>query len=116
MEGLQPGESKNSQWGLVIVTFLLTIIYLPLSTMAVHVLVWSQDLWVVPNPYLNATSFPPPVPPLGPSNVYREPLGFCWTTTMKVNQVNYAPLLVITAFVIVVFVSIQFFVCKNIDH
>ncbi|KAF8632635.1 hypothetical protein AX15_001834 [Amanita polypyramis BW_CC] len=108
MEGLQPGESKSSQWGLVIVTFLLTVIYLPLSTMAVHVLVWSQDLWVVPNPYLNATSFPPSAPPLGPLNVYRRPLDFCWTTTMKLNQVNYAPLLVISAFVTILFLTVWF--------
>ena len=106
-EGLQASTNRNSQWGLVIVTFLLTIIYLPLSTMAVHVLVWSQDLWAVPNPYLNATSFPPSVPPLGPSNVFFDPLDFCWTTTMKRNEINFAPLLVIIALVTILSVSIQ---------
>ena len=107
LEGLQASTSRNSQWGLVIVTCLLTIIYLPLSTIAVHVLVWSQDLWVVPNPYLNATSFPPSVPALGPSNVFLDPLDFCWTTTMKRNEINFAPLLVIIALVTIISVSIQ---------
>ncbi|GLB36113.1 hypothetical protein LshimejAT787_0304010 [Lyophyllum shimeji] len=45
VEGLQRPGAKGKQWGLVIVTFLLTVIYLPLSTMAVHVLVWSQDIF-----------------------------------------------------------------------
>jgi hypothetical protein len=104
VEGLQQTGAKGNQWGVVIVTFLLTIIYLPLSTMAVHVLVWSQDLWVVPNPYTNATSYPPVIPPLGPANEYRDPLDFCWTTTMKRNQVNYAPVVIILAAIVFIFV------------
>ncbi|KAJ6604613.1 hypothetical protein DFH09DRAFT_1123281 [Mycena vulgaris] len=97
VEGLQQVDSPRSRMGLVVVTFLLTVIYLPLSTMAVHVLVWSSDLWAVSNPYTNATTFPPVVPPLGPSSEYRDPLDFCWTTTMKRNEINYAPALVILA-------------------
>lgn len=103
IEGLQQTEAEGSRWGLVTVTFLLTVIYLPMSTMAVHVLVWSQDLWVVPNPYINATSFPPDVPPLGPANEFKQPLDFCWTTTMKRNEVNYAPIIVILS--VIVFAS-----------
>lgn len=125
-EGLQPADPEGKQWGLVVTTFLLTVIYLPLSTMAVHVLVWSDDLWVVSNPYTNATSFPPVVPPLGPSSEYRDPLDFCWTTTMKKNEVritslhvttgltfrlkiNFAPAIVILALVAVlsVFMSLK---------
>ncbi|EMD42109.1 hypothetical protein CERSUDRAFT_110652 [Gelatoporia subvermispora B] len=98
-EGPQPSTTMKNTWGIVIVSFLLTVIYLPLSTMAVHVLVWSDDLWVVPNPYTNATSNPPVVPPLGPANEFRDPLDFCWTTTMKRNDINYAPILVIIAII-----------------
>lgn len=96
MEGLQ-GHDTSSRWGLVAVTFFLTVIYLPLSTMAVHVLVWSDDLWVVPNPYTNATVFPPILPPLRPTGEFRDPLDFCWTTTMKLNEVNYSPAIIIVA-------------------
>jgi hypothetical protein len=96
IEGLQPHQSTGRR-GLVFLTFLLTVIYLPLSTMAVHVLVWSQDLWVVSNPYINTTSFPPVLPPLGPPDQFHDPLDFCWTTTMKRNDVNFAPLFVIVA-------------------
>jgi hypothetical protein len=105
IEGLQQPEPASKQWGLVMVSFLLTVIYLPLSTMAVHVIVWSQDLWVVPNPYLNATTSPPSVPPLGPSDEFRDPLDFCWTTTMKKNEINFAPVVIILS--AVVFLSVR---------
>ncbi|KAJ7706220.1 hypothetical protein B0H17DRAFT_919193 [Mycena rosella] len=108
VEGLQPVDSPRSRAGLVTITFLLTAIYLPLSTMAVHVLVWSSDLWAVPSPYTNATTFPPVLPPLGPSSEYRDPLDFCWTTTMKRNEINYAPALVILAVIVLGFLTIWF--------
>ena len=97
IEGLQTTETKGRQWGLMIVTFLLIVIYLPLSTMSVHVLVWSEELWTIPNPYKNATVFPPVLPPLGPPNIFRDTLDFCWTTTMKRNEVNFAPVVVLLA-------------------
>jgi hypothetical protein len=105
IEGLQQPELKGKRWGIVVVTFLLTVIYLPLSTMAVHVLVWSQDLWIIPNPYVNATSYPPVVPPLGPASEFKDPLDFCWTTTMKRNEVNYAPVVIIISSL--VFLSVR---------
>ncbi|THV07730.1 hypothetical protein K435DRAFT_772567 [Dendrothele bispora CBS 962.96] len=108
IEGLQQTESVGKQWGLIAVTFLLTLIYLPISTMAVHVIVWSQDLWVVPNPYENATSFPPQVLPLGPADQFRDPLDFCWTTTMNKNEINYAPALVVLSLIVFIVLTIWF--------
>ncbi|CDO71626.1 hypothetical protein BN946_scf184911.g96 [Trametes cinnabarina] len=96
-EGLQATEYLKNSWAVVIVTFILTVLYLPLSTMAVHVLVWSDDLWAVPNPYTNATTSPPIIVPLGPADEYRDPLDFCYTTTMLRNEINYAPVIVILA-------------------
>ena len=104
VEGLQQTGPRDKQWSLVIVTFLLTTIYLPLSTLAVHVLVWSEDLWIVPNPYRNTTSSSPDIPPLGPPGEYRDPLDFCWTTTMKKNEVNYAPLFIVISGIVFVIV------------
>ena len=98
-EGLQQPSYMRNRWSLLLISFLLTAIYLPLSTMAIHVLVWSDDLWVVPNPYVNATSFPPVVPPLGDPTMFRDPLNFCYTTTMQRNEVNYAPVVVIIALI-----------------
>ncbi|KAF8961003.1 hypothetical protein BDZ97DRAFT_1830853 [Flammula alnicola] len=108
IEGLQQTETKGKQWGLVIVTFLLTVLYLPLCTMSVHVLVWSQELWAVPNPYLNSTISPPLVTPLGPLTEFRDPLDFCWTTTMKRNEVNFAPVAVVLAVVVFVIFAVWF--------
>ncbi|KDR84944.1 hypothetical protein GALMADRAFT_1322109 [Galerina marginata CBS 339.88] len=108
VEGLQKTESKGNQWGIVIVTFLLIILYLPLSTMSLHVLVWSQELWAIPNPYTNSTVFPPVVPPLGPPTEYRDPLDFCWTTTMKQNEVNFAPVVVVLSAITFFFIAIWF--------
>ncbi|TFK30404.1 hypothetical protein FA15DRAFT_579807 [Coprinopsis marcescibilis] len=108
LEGLQQTESQGSQWGLVIVTFLLTVIYLPLSTMALHVVVWSEELWPVKNPYINTTTFPPSLDLLGPMAEYRDPLDFCWTTTMKRNEVNYAPILVSLGVIVFLILAIWF--------
>ncbi|KAH8120174.1 hypothetical protein DFH11DRAFT_1558766 [Phellopilus nigrolimitatus] len=94
-EGFTSEFSRESGWGIVFVCFVLSILYLPLSTIVTHALVWSDDFWVVSNPYINVTSYPPIVPSLGPSDQFHDPLDFCYTTTMKRNEVNYAPLIVI---------------------
>lgn len=106
-EGFQQPAFLSNQWSIVVVSFLLTAIYLPLSTMAVHVMVWSDDLWVVPNPYINATALPPQLPSLGPSSEFRGPLEFCYTTTMERNQFNYAPAVLIVAIISFLAVSID---------
>jgi hypothetical protein len=99
LEGFQQPD-RSSGRSIVITSFLLTVIYLPLSTLAVHVITWSSDLWAVPNPYLNSTINPPVVAPLGPSDQFRDPLDFCYTTTMNKNEINFAPVVVIIAITI----------------
>jgi hypothetical protein len=99
LEGFQQ-PARSSGLSIVITSFLLTVIYLPLSTMAVHVVTWSDDLWPVPNPYLNSTTNPPAVASLGPPDQFRDPLDFCYTTTMKTNEINFAPALIILAIII----------------
>jgi hypothetical protein len=97
-EGFQQTDRRSRST--VLTSFLLTIIYLPLSTMAVHVIAWSDDLWAVPNPYLNSTTNPPTVAPLGPPDQFRDPLDFCYTTTMNKNEINFAPVIIIMAIII----------------
>lgn len=110
-EGLQSTKYLRNSWAVVIVTFVLTVIYLPLSTMAVHVLVWSDDLWAVPNPYTGTTTSLTPEP-LGPSDEFRDPLDFCYTTTMLRNEVNWAPVIVILA--IASFVGVGFLIFPSV--
>jgi hypothetical protein len=102
VEGLQRSSPLGKQWMLILSTFLLNVLYLPLSIMAIHVLVWSDDLWVVDNPYKNATNFPPYIPPLGPASQFRDPLDFCWTTTMKRNEINFSPVVIVVSVIVVV--------------
>ena len=106
-EGIQLPTKMTKQWGLILATFTLTAVYLPISTMAIHVLVWSDDLWAVPNPYTNATTNPPQVAPLGPADEYRDPLDFCYTTTMKRNEINLAPSLVILSVIVIASVGLS---------
>lgn len=111
----KPSSKPSSGWDILLVTFFLTFLYLPLSTIAVHALVWSSDFWVVPNPYTNATSYPPVVQPLGPADEFRDPLDFCYTTTMKRNEVNWAPVVVILSGACFVFVSFVV-ICDGIEY
>jgi len=77
--------------------------------MAVHVIVWSEELWPISNPYRNKTlewaNGTPILPALGPTEEFRDPLDFCWTTTMKRNEVNYAAIIVILAAIAICVVS-----------
>jgi hypothetical protein len=106
-EGFQQ-PAKRSGRSIVITSFLLTVIYLPVSTMAVHVITWSDDLWAVPNPYLNSTTSPPVVAPLGPPEQFRDPLDFCYTTTMNKNEINFAPTVFIMAIIILAALTISY--------
>ena len=111
-EGFQPPTVPGGL-GIMFVTFVLMVLYLPLSTMALHVVIWSADLWVVPNPYINATSLPPVLDPLGPPEQYRDPLDFCWTTTMKRNEINFAPAVVVCA--LIVMATVMFIVYSPLE-
>ena len=109
VEGLQPITDKPSSWSLLLITFFLTALYLPLSTLAMHVLVWSDDLWVVKNPWANTNSTVDPVFIVqGPSSEYRGANEFCWTTTMKRNEVNWAPVFVTVAALSFIFLTLGF--------
>lgn len=118
-DGVSGGNEPHSHWGILITTFILTAIYLPLSTMAIHVLVWSDDLWVVKNPYANLTAATvstngsmqemqllDSLKSLGPEEEWRHPLDFCWTTSMKRNEVNWAPALVVVSIWVLFLVSL----------
>lgn len=93
-EGRQSRQLPPS-WSTIIVTFLLTVLYLPLSTIAMHGILWSSDFWVVENPYTSDKSDPSKMRPWRDPTVWRDPLDFCYTTTMRKDQGNWAPLIVV---------------------
>ncbi|KAF8704628.1 hypothetical protein RHS03_05839, partial [Rhizoctonia solani] len=94
-EGLLSRDPARGTHATPLVSFVLTVLYLPLSTISVHAITWSSDFWPVENPFIsyNGTEMPD-VQPIGPSSVYHGPLDFCWTTTMRKDEVNYAPVAV----------------------
>ena len=92
-EGRQPRQPRPS-WSTILVTFLLTVLYLPLSTIAMHGILWSSDFWVVENPYISDNFNPSKMQSLGDPTIWRDPLDFCYTTTMRKDQGNWAPLIV----------------------
>jgi hypothetical protein len=121
-EGLLSRDPSRETRAIPFVSFALTVLYLPLSTISVHAIVslcssdlirpfnmlqtWSSDFWPIDNPYtgLDGTQRPE-IPPLGPSSVFRDPHDFCWTTTMRKDEINYAPAAIILAIFTLIFVS-----------
>ncbi|SCV68131.1 BQ2448_252 [Microbotryum intermedium] len=63
------------------VTFLATSLYLPLSKIAIGSMVWSDDFWVVPDPFDGLD--PPDTSALGDATLYYPRLDFCYRTTMR---------------------------------
>ncbi|KAG8790265.1 hypothetical protein FRC12_012339, partial [Ceratobasidium sp. 428] len=103
-EGLLRRSPSHGTHAVPLVSFILTILYLPLSTVSVHAITWSSDFWPVDNPYRNGSNHTN-VEPLGPPSVFRDPLDFCWTTTMKKDEINYAPAVVIVGILTLIFVD-----------
>lgn len=108
-EGRQPRQPPPS-WSTIIVTFFLTVLYLPLSTIAMHGILWSSDFWVVENPYVSSDFHPSKMQSLGDPTIWRDPLDFCYTTTMRKDEGNWAPLIVVLCVITFFFVS-RLFVC-----
>lgn len=75
---------RQSKTYITTLTFILTSFYVPLSKISIGALAWTSDFWAIPNPYVESDQ--PQVEPLGPSDLYRDTLDFCYTTTMKKPQ------------------------------
>ncbi|KAG0317912.1 hypothetical protein BGZ97_004670 [Linnemannia gamsii] len=92
IEGLEVSSwslrSKKQRMETISIVFLLTTLYLPLAKLSFDALVWSDTMWPISNPY--TTSDFPVLQPLGPSGIYRDPSDFCWVTSMKIQDLNFA--------------------------
>ncbi|KAE8230167.1 hypothetical protein CF326_g4839 [Tilletia indica] len=92
----------------VLLVFGLTTAYIPLTKLAVDTLVWHSDFWVT-NPLAGSSStddLPKELPPLGDSDHFRDPLDFCYTTTMRKDKFNFAWLLLPAAVLTIIFFTI----------
>ncbi|KAF9582023.1 hypothetical protein BGW38_000763 [Lunasporangiospora selenospora] len=92
IEGLEVSSwnlrSKKARIETIAIVFLLTTLYLPLAKLSFDALVWSDTMWPIANPY-KTVDFPV-LEPLGPSGVYRDPSDFCYVTSMKIQDLNFA--------------------------
>ncbi|KAF9111773.1 hypothetical protein BGX27_004459 [Mortierella sp. AM989] len=92
IEGLEVSSwslrSKKQRIETISIVFLLTTLYLPLAKLSFDALVWSDTMWPIPNPYKNIDF--PDLQPLGPSGIYRAPSDFCYVTSMKIQDLNFA--------------------------
>ncbi|KAF9170819.1 hypothetical protein BGX21_008404 [Mortierella sp. AD011] len=92
IEGLEVSSwslrSKKQRIETISIVFLLTTLYLPLAKLAFDVLVWSDTMWPISNPYTDVDF--PVLEPLGPSDIYRAPSDFCYVTSMKIQDLNFA--------------------------
>ncbi|KAK0559210.1 hypothetical protein OC844_004578 [Tilletia horrida] len=87
--------ARGTKTAYTLLVFGLTTAYIPLTKLAVDTLVWNSDFWVY-NPLANMGStddLPSDLPSLGDADHYRQPLDFCYTTTMRKDKFNFAWLL-----------------------
>lgn len=90
----------------IAVIFVITSLYVPLSKISIGALVWTSDFWAIENYYASTDS--PEVSSLGALDVFRDPLDFCYTTSMRRAGFNWAIPILIVAAVTVLVVTIWF--------
>ena len=101
-----PTRIRKSRAYRTCVVFLITSLYLPLSKISIGALAWTSDYWPVDN-YYASTDHPTP-DALGSSATFRNPLDFCYTTTMRKEGFNWAIPILIVAIITVCVVTIWF--------
>ncbi|KAG0253358.1 hypothetical protein DFQ27_007447 [Actinomortierella ambigua] len=110
IEGLEVSSwslrSKAKRIETIAIVFLLTTIYLPLAKFALDALVWSDTMWAVKNPY--KTTDKPTWEPLGPADIFRAPDDFCYVTSMRIQDLNLAYVIIPLAVSIIIVNTIYF--------
>ncbi|SPO28705.1 uncharacterized protein UTRI_04583 [Ustilago trichophora] len=100
--------SRGTRFANTCLVFVLGLLYLPLSKLAVDALVWSSDFWPVPNPYKGGIDDPVPGALLGDPDIWRAPLDFCYTTTMRKDAFNWAYLIIPMAVLTIIFYTLWY--------
>ncbi|GAC95836.1 hypothetical protein PHSY_003413 [Pseudozyma hubeiensis SY62] len=100
--------SRGTRFANTCLVFVLGLLYLPLSKLAVDALVWSSDFWPVPNPYKGGIDDPVPGPLLGDPDLWHAPLDFCYTTTMRKDAFNWAYVILPLAVLTIIFYTLWY--------
>ncbi|KAJ1043173.1 hypothetical protein NDA10_005586 [Ustilago hordei] len=101
-------SSRGTRFANTCLVFLLGLLYLPLSKLAIDALVWSSDFWPVANPYKRGIDDPVPGSLLGDPDIWRAPLDFCYTTTMRKDAFNYAYVIIPLALLTIIFYTLWY--------
>lgn len=100
--------SRGTRFANTCLVFVLGLLYLPLSKLAIDALVWSSDFWPVPNPYKGGIDDPVPGALLGDPDIWHAPLDFCYTTTMRKDAFNWAYIILPMAVLTIVFYTLWY--------
>ncbi|EST06865.1 hypothetical protein PSEUBRA_003659 [Kalmanozyma brasiliensis GHG001] len=100
--------SRGTRFANTCLVFVLGLLYLPLSKLAIDAIVWSSDFWPVPNPYKGGIDHPDPGPLLGDPDIWHAPLDFCYTTTMRKDEFNWAYIIIPMAVLIMIFYTLWY--------
>ena len=106
LEANRQSSWRNSRGWRILVTFWCTSIYLPLSKLALGALVFTDDYWPIPNPYLATGQDKPDLAPLGTAREFHEPLDFCYRTSMRRDSINLTFILLPIAALVILTLSL----------
>ncbi|CAG8460586.1 482_t:CDS:2 [Dentiscutata heterogama] len=97
-------ETKRRQN--IIITFLLTTLYLPISKLSIDALVWGDTFWAIPNPYIYSDT--PEFSYYNNMTDNRNPNDFCYVTSMREGDLNFSPVIIGVALVTLVLLTFWF--------
>ncbi|CAG8466098.1 26770_t:CDS:2 [Dentiscutata erythropus] len=97
-------ETKRRQN--IIITFLLTTLYLPISKLSIDALVWGDTFWAIPNPYIYSDT--PDFSYYNNMTDNRNPNDFCYVTSMREGDLNFSPVIIGVALVTLVLLTFWF--------
>ncbi|CAG8644902.1 29056_t:CDS:2, partial [Racocetra persica] len=100
---LRPKTNRRQN---IIITFLLTTLYLPISKLSIDALVWGDTFWAIPNPYIYSDA--PDFSYLNNITGNRDFNDFCYVTSMRKGDWNFSPVIIGVALVTLALLTFWF--------
>ncbi|CAG8784912.1 12733_t:CDS:2, partial [Racocetra fulgida] len=100
---LRPKTNRRQN---IIITFLLTTLYLPISKLSIDALVWGDTFWAIPNPYIYSDS--PDFSYFNNITGNRDFNDFCYVTSMRKGDWNFSPVIIGVALVTLALLTFWF--------
>ncbi|CAG8623522.1 8765_t:CDS:2 [Cetraspora pellucida] len=100
---LRPKTNRRQN---IIITFLLTTLYLPISKLSIDALVWGDTFWAIPNPYIYNDT--PDFSYFNNITDNRDFNDFCYITSMRKGDWNFSPVIIGVALVTLALLTFWF--------